>query len=87
MVHLPFYLQNSGLRKVKVAQQTAATHRKQTGAWGENEENLNSFLARSVSIALVKYFIVTRMCITYTCGFLTKCIIVQALFVSLTSVP
>lgn len=50
MVHLPFYLQNSGLRKVKIAQQTAAGHRKQTGTWAENEENLNSFLARSVSI-------------------------------------
>nr|XP_023022551.1 kinase D-interacting substrate of 220 kDa-like [Leptinotarsa decemlineata] len=49
MVHLPFYLQNSGLRKVKIAQQTAAAHRKQTGAWTENEENLNSFLARSSS--------------------------------------
>lgn len=51
MVHLPFYLQNSGLRKVKVAQQSAAAHRKQTGAWAD-EENLNSFLARSVSILL-----------------------------------
>lgn len=49
MVHLPFYLQNSGLRKVKVAQATALSHRKQTGTWTENEENLNSFLARSVS--------------------------------------
>lgn len=49
MVHLPFYLQNSGLRKVKIAQQAAAFHRKQTSAWVENEENLNSFLARSVS--------------------------------------
>ncbi|CAH1112571.1 unnamed protein product [Psylliodes chrysocephalus] len=49
MVHLPFYLQNSGLRKVKVAQATALSHRKQTGTWTENEENLNSFLARSSS--------------------------------------
>ncbi|KAJ8928238.1 hypothetical protein NQ314_019188 [Rhamnusium bicolor] len=49
MVHLPFYLQNSGLRKVKVAQQTATAHRKQTGSWAENDENLNSFLARSSS--------------------------------------
>ncbi|KAJ8917768.1 hypothetical protein NQ315_010674 [Exocentrus adspersus] len=49
MVHLPFYLQNSGLRKVKIAQQIAAAHRKQTGSWAENDENLNSFLARSSS--------------------------------------
>lgn len=49
MVHLPFYLQNSGLRKVKVAQQTAAAHRKQTGSWGADDDNLNSFLARSSS--------------------------------------
>ncbi|XP_011303261.1 kinase D-interacting substrate of 220 kDa isoform X2 [Fopius arisanus] len=31
MVHLPFYLQNSGLRKVKVAQQTAQFMSKKTG--------------------------------------------------------
>ncbi|KAL1500913.1 hypothetical protein ABEB36_006332 [Hypothenemus hampei] len=51
MVHLPFYLQNSGLRKVKIAQQTAASHRKIAGGggWSENEENLNTFLARSSS--------------------------------------
>ncbi|XP_050303117.1 kinase D-interacting substrate of 220 kDa B isoform X3 [Anthonomus grandis grandis] len=53
MVHLPFYLQNSGLRKVKVAQQTASSHKKATQAnsnnWSENEENLNTFLARSSS--------------------------------------
>ncbi|CAH1969286.1 unnamed protein product [Acanthoscelides obtectus] len=49
MVHLPFYLQNSGLRKVKIAQQTASAHRKQTGGWSENEENLTNFLARSSS--------------------------------------
>ncbi|CAG9821942.1 unnamed protein product [Phaedon cochleariae] len=49
MVHLPFYLQNSGLRKVKVAQQSAMAHWKQKGNWTENEENLNSFLARSSS--------------------------------------
>ncbi|XP_049824208.1 kinase D-interacting substrate of 220 kDa B isoform X3 [Aethina tumida] len=50
MVHLPFYLQNSGLRKVKVAQQTALSHRKNVAStWNENEDNLNSFLARSAS--------------------------------------
>lgn len=52
MVHLPFFLQNSGLRKVKVAQQTAASHRKAQSCgtgWSENDENLNTFLARSVS--------------------------------------
>ncbi|CAG9772825.1 unnamed protein product [Ceutorhynchus assimilis] len=52
MIHLPFYLQNSGLRKVKIAQQTAFAHRKaqaSTGGWAENDENLNTFLARSSS--------------------------------------
>ncbi|XP_011877239.1 PREDICTED: kinase D-interacting substrate of 220 kDa isoform X3 [Vollenhovia emeryi] len=39
MVHLPFYLQNSGLRKVKVAQQTAQ-HCKKT-VWTEAEESVN----------------------------------------------
>lgn len=51
MVHLPFYLQNSGLRKVKVAQQTAQQYRKNANSnfWANDEENLNSFLARSAS--------------------------------------
>ncbi|XP_045472917.1 kinase D-interacting substrate of 220 kDa B isoform X2 [Harmonia axyridis] len=50
MVHLPFFLQNSGLRKVKVAQQVALSHKKPTTSlFGENDENLNSFLARSAS--------------------------------------
>ncbi|XP_063923502.1 kinase D-interacting substrate of 220 kDa B isoform X3 [Zophobas morio] len=49
MVHLPFYLQNSGLRKVKLAQQTAQAHRKSALAWTENEETLGNFLARSSS--------------------------------------
>lgn len=55
MVHLPFYLQNSGLRKVKLAQQTAQNHRKNTGTNWENDENLGNFLARSVisSISVV----------------------------------
>ncbi|XP_018338042.1 PREDICTED: kinase D-interacting substrate of 220 kDa isoform X2 [Trachymyrmex septentrionalis] len=39
MVHLPFYLQNSGLRKVKVAQQTAQYYKKTT--WTEAEESVN----------------------------------------------
>ncbi|XP_047348706.1 kinase D-interacting substrate of 220 kDa isoform X3 [Vespa velutina] len=39
MVHLPFYLQNSGLRKVKVAQQTALHGKKTT--WSEAEESIN----------------------------------------------
>ncbi|RLU26571.1 hypothetical protein DMN91_000367 [Ooceraea biroi] len=38
MVHLPFYLQNSGLRKVKVAQQTAQYYKKT--AWTEAEESV-----------------------------------------------
>jgi ankyrin repeat-rich membrane spanning protein len=46
MVHLPFYLQNSGLRKVKVAQQTAQHHRKNNAttaasSWNENEESVS----------------------------------------------
>ncbi|XP_049858446.1 kinase D-interacting substrate of 220 kDa B isoform X1 [Schistocerca gregaria] len=40
MVHLPFYLQNSGLRKVKVAQATAVHHHKSNATWTENEENV-----------------------------------------------
>lgn len=50
MVHLPFYLQNSGLRKVKVAQQTAQVHRKSNGTnWADNEDNVNmGLLGRSV---------------------------------------
>jgi ankyrin repeat-rich membrane spanning protein len=55
MVHLPFYLQNSGLRKVKLAQQTSQVHRKAASAWTENEESLSNFLARSVSV----YFMCT----------------------------
>ena len=47
MVHLPFYLQNSGLRKVKVAQQTAQFSKKTV--WGEAEENVSYGIHRSVS--------------------------------------
>lgn len=49
MVHLPFYLQNSGLRKVKVAQQTAQYCKKT--AWSEAEESVNytSTMHHSVS--------------------------------------
>ncbi|KAI4495270.1 hypothetical protein M0804_001471 [Polistes exclamans] len=39
MVHLPFYLQNSGLRKVNIAQQTAMHTKKTT--WSEAEESVN----------------------------------------------
>ncbi|EFN63057.1 Ankyrin repeat-rich membrane spanning protein [Camponotus floridanus] len=39
IVHLPFYLQNSGLRKVKVAQQTAQYCKKTV--WSEAEESVN----------------------------------------------
>ncbi|XP_016843312.1 kinase D-interacting substrate of 220 kDa B isoform X3 [Nasonia vitripennis] len=52
MVHLPFYLQNSGLRKVKIAQQTALHSNKKT-TWNEAEESVNyattNPLTRSVS--------------------------------------
>ncbi|PSN34444.1 hypothetical protein C0J52_21643 [Blattella germanica] len=56
MVHLPFYLQNSGLRKVKVAQQTAQYHRKSatattTAAWNENEESVS--LAATTALSTV----------------------------------
>ncbi|KAH0569139.1 kinase D-interacting substrate of 220 kDa B isoform X2 [Cotesia glomerata] len=40
MVHVPFYLQNSGLRKVKVAQQTAQHYNKKA-TWYETEESVN----------------------------------------------
>ncbi|KAF5273996.1 hypothetical protein FQA39_LY01111 [Lamprigera yunnana] len=54
MVHLPFYLQNSGLRKVKLAQQTSQSHRKLTVAsWNEVDDNVNmaghNLLGRSLS--------------------------------------
>lgn len=49
MVHLPFYLQNSGLRKVKVAQQTALQHRKNY-ATTSNEESSLSVTGRTVRI-------------------------------------
>lgn len=46
MVHLPFYLQNSGLRKVKVAQQTSQ-HNKRT-AWTEAEDSVNYATANTM---------------------------------------
>ncbi|KAB0794943.1 hypothetical protein PPYR_11782 [Photinus pyralis] len=54
MVHLPFYLQNSGLRKVKIAQQTSQYHRKMTlGGWNDVDDNVNiagnNLLVRSLS--------------------------------------
>ncbi|KAI4462246.1 ankyrin repeat-containing [Holotrichia oblita] len=48
MVHLPFYLQNSGLRKVKIAQQTAIAHKKNVYASASNDEGL-SVTGRSLS--------------------------------------
>ncbi|KRT81831.1 hypothetical protein AMK59_5196 [Oryctes borbonicus] len=48
MVHLPFYLQNSGLRKVKIAQQTALAHKKNVYASASNDEGL-SVTGRSLS--------------------------------------
>lgn len=48
MVHLPFYLQNSGLRKVKLAQQTASAHRKINYPSTSNEDSL-SVTGRTVS--------------------------------------
>lgn len=58
MVHLPFFLQNSGLRKVKVAQQTAQAHRKSNAStWPEPDDNINlgTTLARSVSLKHYEY--------------------------------
>lgn len=46
MVHLPFYLQNSGLRKVKVAQQTSQ-YNKRT-AWTEAEDSVNYTTANTM---------------------------------------
>uniref|UniRef100_A0A1B6DF02 Uncharacterized protein n=2 Tax=Clastoptera arizonana TaxID=38151 RepID=A0A1B6DF02_9HEMI len=47
MVHLPFYLQNSGLRKVKVAQKSSQSHRKSIGNPYDNQQE--STLVRSAS--------------------------------------
>ena len=41
MVHLPFFLQNAGLRKVKTAQAVAARHH-QSHAWAEEEHRKTS---------------------------------------------
>lgn len=38
IVHLPFYLQNSGLRKVRAAQQTAVGLKRSGSHWCEKEE-------------------------------------------------
>ncbi|XP_057327504.1 kinase D-interacting substrate of 220 kDa B isoform X4 [Microplitis mediator] len=46
MVHVPFYLQNSGLRKVKIAQQTAQLYKK--GTWYETEESVNYATTSSI---------------------------------------
>ncbi|XP_054258040.1 kinase D-interacting substrate of 220 kDa B isoform X3 [Macrosteles quadrilineatus] len=41
MVHLPFYLQNSGLRKIKTAQKCAQSHRKSiVQTYEQSEQNL-----------------------------------------------
>lgn len=49
MVHLPFYLQNSGLRKVKVAQKSAQSHRKSVSVQPQYESQPESTLAVSSS--------------------------------------
>lgn len=49
MVHLPFYLQNSGLRKVKVAQKSAQSHRKSVTVQSQYETQPETTLAVSVS--------------------------------------
>lgn len=59
MVHLPFYLQNSGLRKVKVAQQTAQHHRKSNpttaATWNENEESVSLAATSALSTVQENY--------------------------------
>lgn len=79
MVHLPFYLQNSGLRKVKIAQQTAQSHRKTTGSsWNDGDDNLNlaggNLLGRSVrfSISLLVSKLDVHFCSYQIEGFLLK---------------
>lgn len=51
MVHLPFYLQNSGLRRVKIAQHTAhMSHRRATVTGGSGmEDSGGPTLGRSIS--------------------------------------
>nr|XP_018906405.1 PREDICTED: kinase D-interacting substrate of 220 kDa-like isoform X3 [Bemisia tabaci] len=51
MVHLPFYLQNSGLRKVKSAQKAAMYHRKSvtTGPYEEQGNLVRSISTRRLS--------------------------------------
>lgn len=54
MVHLPFYLQNSGLRKFKEAQKTALAHRKNAFQSASNDDSL-SVTGRSVSLIFAFY--------------------------------
>ena len=56
MVHLPFYLQNSGLRKVKVAQKSAQSHRKSVTVQPQYESQPETTLAVSVSEAPICLF-------------------------------
>ncbi|XP_017768310.1 PREDICTED: kinase D-interacting substrate of 220 kDa isoform X3 [Nicrophorus vespilloides] len=49
MVHLPFYLQNTGLRKVKVAQQTASIPRKSNAAATTSNDDALSVTGKSLS--------------------------------------
>jgi len=51
MVHLPFFLQNSGLRKVKLAQKSSQSHRKSvTNQMDEGGlvHSVNNFLIKIV---------------------------------------
>lgn len=50
MVHLPFYLQNSGLRKVKIAQQTAQYTKKAT--WNDAEESVNYTTSNALNLTV-----------------------------------
>ncbi|XP_066585222.1 kinase D-interacting substrate of 220 kDa isoform X2 [Prorops nasuta] len=61
MVHLPFYLQNSGLRKVKVAQQTAQ-HSKKT-MWTEAEESVNYTTSNTMHHSVSNRRLSTESCI------------------------
>lgn len=40
MVHLPFFLQNSGLRKLKTAQKSSQSHRKSVAQYEQSEPNI-----------------------------------------------
>ena len=61
MVHLPFYLQNSGLRKVKIAQQTALHSKKNT--WNEAEDSVNYTTSNPIHHSVSNRRLSTESCL------------------------